>query len=251
MRWIAVSLLGAIFSQAAEPPSTASSPPPTYSGELAAYASLGSLVAQQMRLADLKWTDAQITAFVDGIRAAQAGHGYPADAATQRLTNRIDEQVASLARSSPAPSTESASVATSASPAKAPPSIETFMRTAQAGFGLQKSSSGLLFKIIQPGSGPRPRREDSVILTLKATAADGKTALPQLSGKNVRVSVSSLLPGLVEGVQMLALGGHIVLVLPPSLSFASGEWPAGVERNAPLLFEVTLDDIVSAMDAAK
>lgn len=85
-----------------------------------------------------------------------------------------------------------------------------------------------------------------MVLTVKATAPDGKTVLPQLSGEHVRVKVRDLLPGLAEGLRMLTLGGRIVLVVPPILSFGDAPWPAGVQSGIPLLFELSLEDIEPA-----
>lgn len=204
------------------------------------HASLGSLVAQQMHLADLGWNDAQIDSFLAGIRAGIAGRGIPPSDATRRLTDQIDRLSAARDQELAPASATKPSVSS-----VGPPSVEKFMASAKAGFALQQSTSGLLFKVIQPGSGPRPRPQDTVVLTINATAPDGKTPLPVLSGKNARAKVSDLLPGLVEGVQMLALGGRIVLVVPPALSFANGDWPTGVERNIPILFEIALEDIVT------
>jgi FKBP-type peptidyl-prolyl cis-trans isomerase FkpA len=127
---------------------------------------------------------------------------------------------------------------------KADPRIEAFMKSARAGFGLQQSDSGLLFKVISAGGGPRPRVEDTIVLSVKATAPDGKTPLPQLTGEHVRVAVRDLLPGLVEAVRMLTLGGKMVTVVPPTLSFGDAAWPAGVQPGIPLLFELSLEDIV-------
>ncbi|MEO7598764.1 MAG: FKBP-type peptidyl-prolyl cis-trans isomerase [Opitutus sp.] len=119
------------------------------------------------------------------------------------------------------------------------------MKSARANFGLQQSDSGLLFKVLAAGGGPRPRKEDTVVLSVKATAPDGKTALPQLTGEHVRVHVRDLLPGLVEGIRMMTLGSRMVLVVPPALSFANAAWPAGIPTGIPLLFELSLEDIVT------
>ena len=237
-RFLGLVLLPTVVPVARSAESTPPTQAPAQVDDHSGHASFGSLVAQQMHLADLGWSDDQINAFLEGVRAGIKGHGFPPTDATRRLAEDID-------RRSVAPVGGSVPSTAVAAPASAPdPVLERFMTSAKAGFSLQQSSSGLLFKIIQPGSGPRPRPQDTVVITLKATAPDGKTALPQLSGKNVRVKVTDLIPGLLEGVQMLTLGGHIVLVIPPSLSFANGDWPSGVDRNIPLLFEVALDDII-------
>ena len=58
-------------------------PPPTPAeptGELKAYAAVGSFFAENNRIPDLEWTDEQFDAFAYGLRASHEGRGYPLDA---------------------------------------------------------------------------------------------------------------------------------------------------------------------------
>jgi FKBP-type peptidyl-prolyl cis-trans isomerase len=80
-------------------------------------------------------------------------------------------------------------------------------------------------------------------------AFDGSTKLPQLSSEHIRSKVDQMFPGLREGLQMMTVGSHAVLVLPPALSFGHGEWPQGVSPGSPLIFQVTLLDVVPAPGA--
>lgn len=209
-----------------------------FAGELAAYASLGSQVASRMRLPEQGWTKEQLGAFIAGLRAASFGKPIFGDLAAQQIAKKLEERLSPL-QPLAAASKPSASVSTPGA------SVDSFMRSVQLAFRLQKSESGLFYRIAGNGAGPRPRLQDVVVLNLDATAADGKTALPQLSGRNVRVAVDQLLPGLAEAVQMLALGGRMILAVPPHLSFGTGAWPAGVEKDTPLLFDLTLEEILA------
>lgn len=202
-------------------------------GEMAAYAGFGSAVADQMRMADLKWSEAQFNAFVAGIRASYRGRSYRFDAAAQRLSEQVAQRIQDLS-------------ARSAEATPTPAAVEQYMREAREGLNMQRSDSGLLYLIVQGGAGPRPQPGDRIIISFTVVAADGKTPLPQLEVKNLRTKVSDLLPGLAEGVQLIALGGHAAFVLPPQLSFGSGQWPAGVDVGTPLLFRVELVDILPA-----
>lgn len=165
----------------------------------------------------------------------------------QTLCRRAQRALATIVRIATFPSLIASALAAGAPHRDA--KIEAFLKSARAGFSLQQSDSGLLFKIIAAGGGPRPRLEDTIVVSVKATAPDGKTPLPQLTGEHARVNVRDLLPGLIEGVEMLTLGGKIVLVVPPDLSFGNGAWPQGFPPNIPLLFELTLEDIDTAKSA--
>lgn len=123
--------------------------------------------------------------------------------------------------------------------------LEQYLRTARENAAMQQTESGLLVRIMTAGAGARPRPEDTVVLTLSAKASDGSTDLPQLALRSVRLKVGDLLPGLAEGVRMIALGGRGLLVVPPSLSFNRGQWPNGVTRGMPLLFLVEVEDVIA------
>lgn len=111
---------------------------------------------------------------------------------------------------------------------------------------LQVSDSGLGYNVQPGGNGIRPRPGDTIVFTCNATAADGATKLPQLSSERIRVKMEGMLPGLMEGLQMMTGGSHAVFVLPPSLSFGQGPWPDGVERGSPLVFWITLHEVIGA-----
>jgi FKBP-type peptidyl-prolyl cis-trans isomerase len=55
--------------------------------------------------------------------------------------------------------------------------------------------------------------------------------------------MEGMLPGLMEGLQMMTVGATAVFVLPPSLSFGEGAWPEGVERGSPLVYYMSLGDV--------
>ena len=120
------------------------------------------------------------------------------------------------------------------------------MKEMRKRFFLQQTDDGLGYRIEAGRGGPRPRPGDTVVITCIAAAADGKTNLPQLSSKRIRVRMADLLPGFVEGLQMMTVDAKAVLVMPPNLSFGAGEWPDGVERGTSLVFWVTLHEIVGA-----
>ena len=48
------------------------------------------------------------------------------------------------------------------------------------------------------------------------------------------MKMENLLPGLMEGLQMMTIDASAVFVLPPNLSFGNNPWPDGVQRGAPI-----------------
>lgn len=225
----AFTMAAAIQFAASSARAAADAVPPLPPGELGAYAAMGSGVATTVGIADLQWTDEQLDAFVNGLRAAHAKRPYPVDAAAGRLLDSLRRRAVEIRTREV--EAEDADLA-------------EFLRGARASGAMQQSDSGLLYRILTPGVGPRPRPQDMIVANFSATMPDGQTAIPQLSGEGFRAKVGELPPGLVEGLQMMALGAHAVLVLPPKLSFGAGVWPAGIERGTPILLRVAVLDII-------
>lgn len=204
--------------------------------ETQAFTEFGRVVGKTFRIDELRLTDVQFEALLDGLRQVQAGRApVPLDSESQRNFEQIQQRIAAL---------QEAAVA--APPPASNDRLRRYLDSARADLQLQQSPSGLLYRIIGSGAGPRPRLEDTVVIDILAKAPDGQTDLPQLSRKDSRIAVAALLPGLAEGIQMLALGGTQILVVPPHLSFGAGPWPAELEPGMPLLFQINLKDILPA-----
>jgi FKBP-type peptidyl-prolyl cis-trans isomerase len=234
-------LFFAAVAVAAEPATVAPAQPPATAPAipLTAFAALGSEFAQSNHLVELGWDDAQISAFVDGIRAAFQGKGYPFDEAAQRaaaeMARRMQEVIAREQQQQQQGSTAYAQ----------PGRLEQYMKEMRKRLGLQQADSGLAYRVEVGRGGPRPRPGDTVVFTCVATAADGTTKLPQLTAERVRIKMSELMPGFGEVLQMMTVDSTAVFVLPPALSFGQGRWPEGVERGTPLVFTVVLHEVIS------
>jgi FKBP-type peptidyl-prolyl cis-trans isomerase FkpA len=223
------ALLASLFALplAAQPAPAA----PAASGNLEAYEQFGSTAAKSAGITDLNWSEAQFAAFVAGLRAAQDKRPVPMGEAGRQLLADTQRRLAEVrAREKAAQD----------------PDLEKFLATARVGLDLQQTDSGLLYRILKPGSGPRPRPGDMVVANFIAKQPDGRTEIPALSGRGLRVQVGSMPPGVNEGLQMITLGGHALLVIPPHLSFGTGKWPEGIEPGSPILLQVELQDILPA-----
>ncbi|HYP17125.1 MAG TPA: hypothetical protein VEQ65_07925, partial [Opitutus sp.] len=170
--------------------------------ELVPYAAVGTALAQNIRLRELNWSDAQLDAFLAGIRAARAGRQYTIDGTARQLLAEV-QRLAST-RSSDGGGTHF-------------DRLRHFLESARQDYLLQQSDSGLLYRV-KGGLGPRPRPQDRVVLRISASGPDGNP-LPVLSSNETKAEVADLLPGLAEGVQLMALGGEAFFVLSPHHSF--------------------------------
>lgn len=222
-------------SRAAAPTAWSPSPPAPAtppSEELVGYAAIGYVTAENLHVGELHWTEAQFDAFVAGLRANFRGASFSMDENSRPQFEAITRAILAAQTRGPQPK-----------PA------DNALGEAAKKLRLQPIESGLFVRIMRSGTGPRPRPLDTVVVTISARALNGTVDLKPLSAEHVRIKVANLMPGLAEGVQMLALGGAGFFLVPPELSFGDGAWPAGVERGTPLTFIVELHDVIAA-DAA-
>jgi FKBP-type peptidyl-prolyl cis-trans isomerase FkpA len=203
-------------------------PPARFTGELAAYAALGSAIAENNHIPDLKWRDDQLSAFLQGIRASHEGHGYPVDDNTRQLRDAISARVQAMAP---------------AAPTSDP--IEEYFQKLRETENVQRTASGLHYRITEEGFGNAPTDDATVVISYAARLPDGES-LPALSRARVRTAMADLLPGMREGLLLLHRGGKALIYLPPALSFGNGAWPAGVPRGAPVIFFLEVHDIAPA-----
>ena len=193
--------------------------------ELEPYAALGSFMAENNRLADLRWSQEQFNAFQEGMRASYEGRGLPMDDAAKRLGDDISRRVQAMLNS------------------ERPDPMQEYFRTLREKENVKSTPSGLHYRITEEGVDNPPGAADTVVISYTAQLPDGQK-LPKLSQVRVRVLVKNLLPGLAEGVQLLKVGGKALVYLPPDLSFTEKNWPPQLPKGAPIVFFLELHDVV-------
>jgi len=201
---------------------------------LSAYSAFGSSLAYSAHFAQLGWSEAELGAFLEGLRAAVLGTPYPMDDTARKLAAEMGRRIA-----------EAAALAAQQASGPADPKarLARYFKGMRGRLGLQISDSGLGYNVQTGRNGIRPRPGDTIVFSCIATLADGHTRIPQLCTERIRVKMEGMLPGLMEGLQMMTVGATAVFVLPPSLSFGEGAWPEGVERGSPLVYYMSLGDV--------
>jgi FKBP-type peptidyl-prolyl cis-trans isomerase len=214
-------------------------PPAATDYPLTAYASVGSVFIKNARLAELGWNERQVEAFIEGVRATLQGQPPALDPLAQDLDSEIHQRLQQLVATE-----RQARRDFFADPAR----LEAYMKGASKNLRMERTDSGLayVFATISGGNGVRAAPEDSVVLSYQVTAADGQTELPQLNVTKKQFKVAELLPGLAEIVQTMAVGSTVLVILPPNLSYGTGEWPPTADPGVPLLFMVVLHQVIPA-----
>ena len=204
-------------NSAAEPAAAATPATKSLPRDLAAYASLGSYMAENNRVPDLKWTEPQFAAFLDGFRASYEGRGLPLDDDAKKLRDEMSRRVQGMVA------------------AEQPNPVGNYFRTLREKENVLRTASGLHYRITESSNGITPRADDSVVITFAGRLPDGQT-LPPLTCARVKMVVHDLLPGLAEGVQLLRVGGKSIVYLPPELAFTEKDWPPQLVKGTPLVF---------------
>ena len=121
---------------------------------------------------------------------------------------------------------------------------EAFMDSIAACEGVQKTESGLCYKVITEGKGAVPTRTDRVKVNYRGTLTDG-TEFDSSYKRNEPSTfrASQVIAGWTEALTMMPVGSKWELYIPQDLAY--GERNQGsIKPFSTLIFEVELLDIV-------
>ena len=109
--------------------------------------------------------------------------------------------------------------------------------------GVKTTESGLQYKVIKMGTGPKPSKDDTVETNYKGTLVDGTEFDSSYKRKETATfPVTGVIPGWTEALQMMPVGSKWQLFIPSDLAYGSqGQGP--IPANAPLIFEIELISI--------
>lgn len=111
--------------------------------------------------------------------------------------------------------------------------------------GIQKTESGLLYKIESEGTGDFPKATDQVKVHYHGTLRDGKVFDSSKDrGEPATFGLDRVIPCWTEGVQKLKKGGKATLYCPPALAYGDRGAPPDIKPGAALKFDVELIDIL-------
>lgn len=141
---------------------------------------------------------------------------------------------------------------------KATAKASEYLETNKAKEGVKVTESGLQYRVITEGKGPKPTKDDVVTAHYVGKLVDGTEFDSSIKrGKPVDFPVTRVIPGWTEALQMMPVGSKWELVVPPELGYGERVRPGGkIPPNAVLVFEVELVAIkdakaTSAAPAAK
>ena len=116
--------------------------------------------------------------------------------------------------------------------------------------GVVTLPSGLQYKVITEGKGPKPVATDTVVTNYKGTFLDGKTFDSSYDrGEPASFTVNGVIAGWTEALQLMPVGSKWQLFVPPKLAYGENGFQNVIPPNAALLFDVELISIQPKTEA--
>lgn len=112
----------------------------------------------------------------------------------------------------------------------------------QKGVGLLPS--GIAYLVDSVAAGAKPGPKDSVELEVRGFLPTGQLFTDTYQAKQpLRTNISSLIPGLAEGVQLMSVGSRWRIFVPSALAYGSTGVSGLIPPHTALIFQVELKKI--------
>jgi len=176
---------------------------------------------------ELDLSDEEVTALLDGMRAALKNETpkFKAEEIIPGAEKMIGERVAGKAKRWAAQN-------------------DAFLAKVDADKDFTKTASGLRYKVLAPGTDPKPTAASTVKCLYTGKTCDGKV-FDSTSGRGnvpAEFPLNGVIAAWTEAVPKIGKGGKILLVAPASIAYGeNGQGP--IPPNSVLEFEVELVEI--------
>jgi FKBP-type peptidyl-prolyl cis-trans isomerase len=120
---------------------------------------------------------------------------------------------------------------------------EAFLAANKGKEGIVTLPSGLQYKILKEGTGPKPTPTDSVVCNYSGKLLDGKEFDSSYKrGQPATFPVTGVIKGWTEALQLMPVGSKWQLFIPSDLAYGE-QGNRGIEPGSTLVFEVELMSI--------
>jgi FKBP-type peptidyl-prolyl cis-trans isomerase FklB len=121
---------------------------------------------------------------------------------------------------------------------------EGFLAANKAKEGVVTLASGLQYKILQEGTGPKPTAADTVTVNYRGTLLNGTEFDSSYKhGQPASFPVSGIIKGWTEALQLMPVGSKWQLFIPAELAYGPRQAGPTIGPNSTLVFEVELISI--------
>ncbi|HHC72497.1 MAG TPA: FKBP-type peptidyl-prolyl cis-trans isomerase [Thiotrichales bacterium] len=110
--------------------------------------------------------------------------------------------------------------------------------------GVKSLPSGLQYKVVQQGNGPKPKATDTVSVHYEGRLIDGTVFDSSYKrGKPTSFRVSNVIKGWQEALQLMPVGSKWQIVIPADLAYGTKGAGDTIGPNSTLVFDVELLEI--------
>jgi FKBP-type peptidyl-prolyl cis-trans isomerase FklB len=121
---------------------------------------------------------------------------------------------------------------------------EAFLAANKTKDGVVTLPSGLQYKILTPGAGPKPTASDSVVCNYRGTLINGTEFDSSYKrGEPATFPVSGVIKGWTEALQLMPVGSKWQLFVPSDLAYGERSPAPEIGPDSTLIFEVELVSI--------
>jgi FKBP-type peptidyl-prolyl cis-trans isomerase FklB len=107
--------------------------------------------------------------------------------------------------------------------------------------GVVTTASGLQYEIVKKADGAQPKPTDVVTVHYEGKLTDGKVFDSSVErGSPIDLPVSGVIPGWVEGLQLMHVGEKIKLFIPSDLAYGAQSPSPMIPANSVLVFDLEL-----------
>ena len=118
---------------------------------------------------------------------------------------------------------------------------EAFLAANKAKEGVVTLPSGLQYKILKEGTGPKPVASDSVVCNYRGTLLDGTEFDSSYKrGEPATIPVGKVIKGWMEALQLMPVASKWQLFIPSEMAYGQHGVGTEIGPNATLIFEVEL-----------
>jgi len=118
---------------------------------------------------------------------------------------------------------------------------EEFLAANKKKEGVVALPSGLQYKIIKAGTGPKPKATDTVTVNYRGTLINGtEFDSSQKQGKPMSFPVNRVIKGWTEALQLMKVGAKWQLFVPSNLAYGERGGRPPIGPNATLIFDIEL-----------
>jgi FKBP-type peptidyl-prolyl cis-trans isomerase FklB len=119
---------------------------------------------------------------------------------------------------------------------------DAFLAANKSKPGVVTLPSGLQYKILKEGSGPKPAASDTVACNYRGTLINGTEfdSSEKHGGEPAKFAVGQVIKGWTEALELMPVGSKWQLYVPPTLAYGDRGAGADIGPNATLIFDVEL-----------